>query len=128
MKRLLAVLLILFSGQASAAPLTNAQTYAAQHNDAFRNGTPGMLLVKGTTDNNSYVLEADPTTGAIPVSGTFALSYDTNYGTVGSNTLRTAAIIGVGTTAVSNTNPVPISDAGGSITVDGTVAATQSGT
>lgn len=34
----------------------------------------------------------------------------------------------VGDADVANGNPVPISDAGGSITVDGTVAATQSGT
>lgn len=31
-------------------------------------------------------------------------------------------MLGVGSTAVSNANPVPMSDAGGSITVDGTVA------
>ncbi len=55
------------------------------------------------------------------------ITNDTNYGTPGSNTLRSAAMLGVGSTAVSNANPVPISDAGSSITVDGTVAATQSG-
>ena len=38
------------------------------------------------------------------------------------------ANIQVGDVDVSSGNPVPISDAGGSITVDGTVAATQSGT
>lgn len=41
-------------------------------------------------------------------------------GTVQANNL-------VGGVAVSNTNPMPISDAGGSLTVDGTIAATQSG-
>jgi hypothetical protein len=52
---------------------------------------------------------------------------DTNFGTPGASTLRTASMLGVGSTAVSNSNPVPVSDAGGSLTVDGTVAATQSG-
>ncbi len=47
---------------------------------------------------------------------------DTNFGTPGASTLRTASMLGVGATAVSNANPVPISDAGGVITVDGTVA------
>lgn len=126
--RLLVFLWALSASYAEAAPLTNAQTYGAQHPDAFRNGTPGMIMVKGTTDNNSYMLEADPTTGAIPVDATVTFNYDTNYGTPGADTLRTAAMLGVGSTAVSNSNPVPISDAGGSITVDGTVAATQSGT
>ncbi len=53
---------------------------------------------------------------------------DFNLGTPGAQTLRSAAMLGVGSTAVSNANPVPISDAGGSLTVDGAVAATQSGT
>lgn len=51
-----------------------------------------------------------------------------NYGTPDGTTQRVAAMLGLGSTAVSNANPVPISDAGGSITIDGTVAATQSGT
>jgi hypothetical protein len=55
-------------------------------------------------------------------------SEDRNYGTPAGTTLRTASMLGVGSTAVSNSNPVPVSDAGGSLTVDGTVAATQSGT
>lgn len=42
--------------------------------------------------------------------------------------LNANANMQVANTDVSNANPVPISDAGGSITVDGTVAATQSGT
>lgn len=80
-------------------------------------------------------LELGPQLSADSLSVTFAtdaslpitLSNDTNFGTPGANTLRTAAMLGVGSTAVSNSNPVPISDAGGTITVDGTVAATQSG-
>lgn len=51
---------------------------------------------------------------------------DTNYGTPGADTLRTAAMLGLGSTAVSDSNPVPISDAGGSITVDGEVEVTAS--
>ncbi len=93
--------IIVASIVANAAPLTNAQTYGAQHTDAFRNGTPGMIMVKGTTDNNSYMLEADPVTGAIPVSASITFPYDTNYGTVGALTLRTAAQIGNATGAAS---------------------------
>lgn len=53
----------------------------------------------------------------------------TNTVTQGTATnLKTQSEQYVGGTAVSNANPVPISDAGGAITVDGTVAATQSGT
>ncbi len=53
---------------------------------------------------------------------------DFNLGTPTAQTLRSACMLGVGSAAVANGNPVPISDAGSSITVDGTVAATQSGT
>ena len=42
--------------------------------------------------------------------------------------LNLNANLQVGDADVANGNPVPISDAGGSLTVDGTVAATQSGT
>lgn len=42
--------------------------------------------------------------------------------------LNANANIQVGNADVANGNPVPVSDAGGSLTVDGTVAATQSGT
>lgn len=42
--------------------------------------------------------------------------------------LNANANIQVNNIDVSNANPVPISDAGGSITIDGTVSATQSGT
>lgn len=60
---------------------------------------------------------------AIPVSSSnLPTTADTNYGTPGASTLRSAAMLGVGSTAVSNSNPVPISDAGGVITVDGTLA------
>lgn len=50
---------------------------------------------------------------------------DFDFGAVGAQTLRIAALLGVGSTAVSNANPVPVSDAGGSLTVDGTVAASN---
>lgn len=144
----LVVALICFAaaaGIARAAPLTASNTYAAAHPAEYNRGTPALLTVKGTTDNQVYVLEADPATGALPVSGSMTLSYDTNYGAVGANTLRTAAQIGnatgaaafnAGTTTAqtlrvvlpTDQTAIPITDNGGSITVDGTVAATQSGT
>ncbi len=89
---------------ALAAPLTNAQTYGAAHTDAFRNGYPGMIMAKGSTDNIGYMLEANPTTGGLLVDivgGSLTLSYDTNYGAVGANTLRTAAEVGNATGAAA---------------------------
>lgn len=44
------------------------------------------------------------------------------------DSLNSNANIQVADVDVSNSNPVPVSDAGGSLTVDGAVAATQSGT
>lgn len=74
---------------------------------------------------------------SIPIS----FDNDTDWGPVGPDTLRSASILGIGEDPVSDSNPVPISDAGGSITVDASdldiralasgtdsVAAVQSGT
>ncbi len=136
--RLLGFLLALVATSAQGAP-TNAQTYAAQHVDAFRNGTPGMIMAKGSTDNNSYMLETDTTTGGLLVDivgGSLTLGYDTNYGTVGANTLRTAAQIGNATdaaafgagTTTAQTLRVVLPTDQSAVPVSGTVAATQSGT
>lgn len=90
---------------------------------------PVALVARGVGTNAYYVMEVDPATGNLPVSASVNVDLgDQNYGTPTASTLRTAAMLGLGSTAVSNANPVPISDASGSITVDGTVAATQSGT
>lgn len=81
-----------------------------------------------TDGNDTAAIESN---GALRIEGqiiNFPNPVDVNLGTPGASTVRTAAMLGVGSTAVSNSNPVPISDAGASITVDGTVAATQSGT
>lgn len=52
------------------------------------------------------------------------LPYDENFGAVGATTLRTASLIGVGATAVSATNPVPVELSNGGAFYN-TVIATQ---
>lgn len=84
---------------ALGVPLDSWSTWAAAQPNTARQIPPGALIVRGTGTNSYYVLEADPTTGAIPVSGSFSLSYDTNYGTVGASTLRSAAQVGNATGA-----------------------------
>ena len=102
MKLIAAILAFLSSSIAMATDVPpTSMVYGAQHTDFFRNGTPGMLICKGSTDNNPYMAQCDPTTGGLLVSGSFSLSNDTNYGTVGSNTLRSAAQIGHATGAAS---------------------------
>jgi hypothetical protein len=82
---------------------------------------PATLGQKNMANSMAVVIASDQS--AIPVSSSnLPTTADTNYGTPGASTLRTASMLGVGSTAVSNSNPVPISDAGGTITVDGTVA------
>jgi hypothetical protein len=56
------------------------------------------MVARGIGTNAYYVIEVDPTTGAIPVTATVSLG-DTNYGTVGATTLRTASQIGNATGA-----------------------------
>lgn len=127
MNRLLAAILFFMPSIAVAVPLSTVPAFCSSYPDQCNIGAQSLLVVRGTGTNAYYVLEADPTTGSIPVTAIVTFPYDENYGTPGATTLRTASMLGVGATAVSNANPVPISDAGGSITVDGTVAATQSG-
>ncbi len=164
----LLIFLTLVSATLYAVPLDLYTTYVTAYPQQSKKGQWIQLMARGTGTNDMYVMEVDPTTGALPVnvvagtitatnpsvgltgapvptSGTYAaginpsgnltgfsvtsggilnvaIANDTNYGTPGATTLRAAAMLGVGSTAVSNANPVPISDAGGTITVDGTVA------
>lgn len=96
----------------------------------------GELYVKHTdsipvTDNGGS-LTVDGTVG---VSGTVTVDSELTTADVdtGAGT-DTRAVVGLiygasgGGTLVSTTNPLPVGDNGGSLTVDGTVAATQSGT
>lgn len=78
---------------------------------AGRDQFPASLGAKLSDESISVVFATD---ASFPI----ALSNDTDYGTPGANTLRTAAMLGLGSTAVSNANPVPVSDAGASLTID----------
>jgi hypothetical protein len=110
---------------------TGAATSALQ-----TTGNTSLSSINTHTANIDTILNGDILT-ALQDIDTSTVDIDSNtsilanvtvgYGAPTTNGLRTAAMMGVGTAAVSNANPVPISDAGGSITVDGTVAATQSG-
>lgn len=145
-------LLLLLGADIAFAQLETWPTWSTAQPYVSKQVPPNAMIMRGIGTDAYYVLEVDPATGEIPVTANVTLNYDTNYGVVGADTLRTAAqvgnatgaadfnfgtpgaqtlrgaaMLGVGSTAVSNSNPVPISDAGGIITVDGTVAATQSG-
>lgn len=63
------------------------------------NQLPLSLGPKVMTASLSVTMASDQT--AIPVSGSFSLANDTNYGVVGANTLRTAAQIGNATGAAA---------------------------
>lgn len=100
--RILATILaVLAPVQAFSVPLQTYDVFTTNNPYSSRKGQFVELLVRGTGTNDMYVLEADPTTGAIPVSGNFSLTLDndTNYGVVGADTLRTAAQIGNATGA-----------------------------
>ena len=68
-------------------------------------------VVSGRTSTGTYVNIATSATGALSTSGNeFAAS---NYGTpAATTTQRVAAMLGVGSTAVSTTNPVPTVESG----------------
>lgn len=53
---------------AEALPLQTIGTFCSTFPDQCMKGTESLLAVRGTGTNAYYVLEADPTSGAIPVS------------------------------------------------------------
>lgn len=94
-----------------------------------------------SVDDNGAALSVDDGGGSLTIDGTVSVSgtvtvdselttadLDTGAGT------DTRAVVGLvlaasgGGALVGTANPMPVSDNGGSLTVDGTVAATQSGT
>ncbi|MEW6606075.1 MAG: hypothetical protein AB1414_01305 [bacterium] len=93
---------VLIAGQTAAAVARMLKVDADGHLqvDVLSGGGGGTQYTEGDTDTT--------------ITGT-ALMFEADTGT---STLRTA----------SNTYPLPVADAGGSLTIDGTVAATQSGT
>lgn len=105
LRALLLWVLINFTGMdALAAPLTPYPSLSPGFRSQLTNsGT----YVKGIGVETWYPLEVDPSTGALPVSGSFSVTpslllEDHGYGTVsGTTTLRTASQIGNATGAAS---------------------------
>lgn len=101
MNKIIAFWLMLISSIGVAIPLDTFTTYVTAHPNEARKGPFAQLLARGEGTNDMYVLEVDPTTGALPVDANMTLSNDTNYGTVGADTLRTASQIGNATGAAA---------------------------
>lgn len=113
------------------AVTTNAPSYTTAQTNPLSLDTSGLLRISlkdSPSNTNKFLVTADPITFAAPqdviidsgtittitnpvtvnqgtspwvVSGAVTLPYDTNYGTVGANTLRTAAEIGNSTGAAN---------------------------
>ena len=66
MHKIIAVLLWFNASYALA--LTNMLTFGNSFPQLYNSASQSLMVVKGSTDNNFYILEADPTTGALPVS------------------------------------------------------------
>jgi hypothetical protein len=61
---------MLFAMPAKSVPLTPSSTFSTNFPYVYRRGQAVALTAKGTTDNEIYMVEIDPTTGAIPTSTT----------------------------------------------------------
>lgn len=69
--RLLPIILGMFLAMpAKSAPLTPSSTFSTNFPYVYRRGQAVALTAKGTTDNEIYMVEIDPATGAIPTSAT----------------------------------------------------------
>jgi hypothetical protein len=68
MKKIIALFLALFATVSSAVPLSSWPTWNANYPYIARQVPPNAMIVRGSGTNEYFVLEADPTTGEIPVS------------------------------------------------------------
>lgn len=81
MKRILALFLVCLtvgSNQGFSVPLETYQDFTTANPITSRRGQWTQLLGRGTGTNDFYVLEVDPITGALPVSGTFTATSTTS--------------------------------------------------
>lgn len=101
---LIVLALTIFSTISAAIPLDSFPTFTSSFPLQSRRAPACELVARGSGTNEMYFIEVDPTTGALPISGSVtigSLGYDQNYGTVGATTLRTAAQIGNATGAAA---------------------------
>lgn len=110
------------TGAATETTLSGIKT----RTDIVGHGSPATAMrvaadigVGDTPVSNANPVPISDAGGSITIDGTveasnFPAVVDRNFGTVGASTIRTAAYLAVGTTAVSSSNPVPTADAGGS--------------
>lgn len=131
MKKFASFLLFFISAAAIAVPLDLYSTYVTNYPSQSRKGQWIQLMARGTGTNDMYVMEVDPTTGALPVSGTFTSSFTPNVTDFGvtTNALRTASVIGNTTgqaafgTGVRSAQTLRVT-----VATDDVIPASQSGT
>lgn len=129
MKKLILAYLCILSSIAVAVPLDTYTTYVTAHPAEARKGPFAELLARGTGTNDMYVMEVDPTTGAIPVSGSFAFTPNVSDFGVTTNALRTASVIGNTTgQAAFGTGTRSAQTLRVTVATDDVVPAAQSGT
>lgn len=86
---------------------SSAAIAAAQFTQATATAVPVEAGLAMGWDGTTHREISVSTTGVVNVaSSNFPTTLDTNYGTPGASTLRTAAMLGMGSTAVSVTNPI----------------------
>lgn len=125
-------------GSGTAVPISGAVTVTSGTVAATQSGT--WTVQPGNTANTTaWKVDGSAVTqpisgtvsisGTSPVSGTVAVSNlpttsDTNLGSPGASTLRVAAMVGVGSTAVSNANPLPVTQSSAAVTwqAEGSIA------
>lgn len=105
---------------ALSIPLDTAATFAAGFPYEYKRGQPVTLMARGSGTNAMYIMEVDPTTGGIPVSGTVTAN-NASIGATGAAVPASATYI-AGKNA-GNLVGVAVS-AGGVVSVDGS-AVTQ---
>lgn len=114
-----AVIVLLMSVKSFAAPLQTISAYCTAHQEECQRGTVVLNAMRGIGTNVEYIVEVDPTTGAVPTSGgsstiivgggTSALLYQNDY----SGTPVTAAYTQISASTPNVINQFLIFDSSG---------------
>jgi len=95
MKKIIALILVLFATVSSAAPLQSWSQWVTDEPFTSKQIPPGALIMRGIGTDAYYVAEIDPTTGEIPVNATVNATIEIDYsGVTGAPVPAEAAFIG----------------------------------
>ncbi len=105
------------STQGGFLVVNNSARYLRARASSYGSGTQTITFYGARATNGPMEVVNTVAANLVTRAGNFHNTVDTNFGTPGANTVRVAAVIGVGLSAVSSTNPVPVTSGNGAAAI-----------